>query len=158
MSEYAAGVETLVADMEAEFASLDAEWESTTPSLAGAERYWERRLAIRSRFLNDLRSLDPPEQIADMHGTALDLFARITEADRAVAESVGRYDQITEHRQWRDTPEGRASLAVLEDVFAFCRASQEEFDATEQREPLESNPWLPRELKEVVRVAFGCPP
>ena len=57
-----------------------------------------------------------------------------------------------------DTPEGQAADAVLEEVFAFCRASQAEFDATEDREALEDAAWVPSEMKEVVKVAFGCPP
>jgi hypothetical protein len=65
---------------------------------------------------------------------------------------------VTEHWQWVETPEGQAADAVLEEVFAFCRASQAEFDATEVREALEDAAWVPSEMKEVVKVAFGCPP
>jgi hypothetical protein len=57
-----------------------------------------------------------------------------------------------------NTAEGQAAEAVLEEVFAFCRASQAEFDATEERESLEDVPWLPPEMTEIVKVAFGCPP
>ena len=85
-------------------------------------------------------------------------FRRITAADVAIADLVEGYDDITEHRPWLDTPEGQASLAVLEEVYAFCRASQAEFDATDDREDLEDVPWLPPEMSEVIKVAFGCPP
>ena len=67
-------------------------------------------------------------------------------------------DTVAGHWDWRDTPEGRASQAVLEDVYDFCRASQEEFDATSAREKAQDAAWLPAEMREIVRVAFGCPP
>ena len=68
-----------------------------------------------------------------------------------------RLETVTEHWQWVETPEGQAAEAVLEDVYAFCRASQAEFDATGEREPLADVPWVPPEMKEIVSVAFGCP-
>ncbi len=158
ISEYAAEVEGLVAEMEASFASLDAEWESATPTVDGAKRYWDQRLEIRDDFLGAIQDLKPPEEVADQHAAAVDVFGRITEADEAIAAQVATYETISEHRPWLDTPQGQASLAVLEDVYAFCRMSQAEFDETIEREPLEGVPWLPSEMREIVRVAFGCPP
>lgn len=158
VSEYAAQVEDLVAEMEAQFESLDAQWEAESPNLDGARRYWVRRLAIRADFLEGIEALDPPEGVADQHAAAIDVFSRITAADQALAARVATYENVTEHWQWVETPEGRAADAVLEEVFAFCRASQAEFDATAERESLEDAPWIPAEMREVVRVAFGCPP
>jgi hypothetical protein len=63
-----------------------------------------------------------------------------------------------EHWQRVDTPEGRAAEAIPEGVFAFCRASQADYDATSDRAPLPDVPWIPSEMSEVVSVAFGCPP
>ena len=65
---------------------------------------------------------------------------------------------IDDHWQWVDTPEGRAADAVLEEVYEFCRSSQAEYDATRDRESLNDLPWVPSEMREVVKVAFGCPP
>lgn len=157
VSEYAAQAEMLVGRMSAEFADLDAAWESETPSLEGAMVYWEGRLEIREDFLEGVEGLDPPEAVAQQHAAALDVFARITEADEALAARVAVMDEVTEHRQWLDTPEGEKSLALLEEIYAFCRASQAEYDATQEREGLEDAPWLPNEMTEVVSVAFGCP-
>jgi len=158
VSEYAAQAEELVATLEARFESLDTEWESQAPTLRGARSYWEGRLAVRAEFLEGVRALEPPDELADIHAAALDVFSRITTADEALAARVATFETVTEHWQWVDTPEGQASLAVLEEVFALCRATQAEFDATEERESLEDVPWIPPELKEVVKVAFGCPP
>ena len=157
-SEYAEQAEGLVAEMEAQFASIDSAWETQVPTVDGARNYWEQRLEIRAEFLEGVRSLKPSEGIADQHAAALDVFERITAADEALAARVATFDSVTDHRQWVDTPEGQAAEAVLEDVFEFCRDSQEEFDATAGRESLEDVPWVPPEMKEAIKVAFGCPP
>ena len=157
VSEYAAEAEALVARMTAEFAELDAAWESQAPSREGALAYWDGRLEIRGDFLEGVEALDPPDAVAEQHAAALDVFTRITQADEALAARVAAMDEVTEHRGWLETPEGAASLALLEEVYAFCRASQAEYDATEEREGLEDVPWLPSEMTEVVSVAFGCP-
>ena len=157
-SEYAEQAESLVTEMQARFVSIDAAWESQAPTVEGARSYWEQRLEIRDDFLKGVRSLNPSEGIADQHAAALDVFERITAADEALAARVATFDSVTDHWQWVDTPEGRAAEAVLEDVYEFCRASQEEFDATAGREDLEDVPWVPPEMKEAIKVAFGCPP
>lgn len=158
LSEYAAEAEDLVAVMVADFDALDTEWESQPPSLEGARRYWEGRLAIRAEFLDGVRTLNPPDVVEAQHEAALDVFGRITAADEALAARVATFESITGHWDWEDTPEGAAAEAVLEEVYAFCRASQEEYDATKDREALVDVPWLPSEASEVVSVAFGCPP
>ena len=157
-SEYAEQAEGLVAEMEAQFASIDSAWESQLPTVDGARSYWEQRLEIRAEFLEGVRNLKPSEGITAQHAAALDVFERITAADEALAARVATFDSVTDHWQWVDTPEGRAAEAVLEDVFDFCRASQEEFDATAGLEDLEDVPWVPPEMKEAIKVAFGCPP
>jgi hypothetical protein len=158
VSEYAAEVEQLVAEMETDFASLDADWESQVPSVDGASDYWDRRLQIRYDFLESIRDLVPPEGVAAQHAAALDVFDRITTADEALAVRAATFDPVTEHWMWVDTPEGQAAEAVLQDVYEFCRTSQAEYDATAERESLEDVPWVPPEMKEAIKVAFGCPP
>jgi hypothetical protein len=158
VAEYAAEVEELVADMVARFEAIDDEWQSQTPTAEGADEYWTQRLAIRADFLDGVRNLDPPDEVADMHAAAIDIFSRITAADEALASRVATFETVTDHWQWVDTPEGRAADAVLEEVYAFCRASQADFDATVEREALEGNEWIPSELTQTVSVAFGCPP
>lgn len=158
LSEYAAGAEALVAKMRADFAVIDSEWESEEPTKERALRYWEARLAIRAEFLEGVQSLQPPAEVADQHAAALDVFTRMKEADQALAARVADLTDVTTHRGWLDTSEGRASLAVLDEVYEFCRASQAEYDATAQRERLHDLAFLPPEMKQIVSVAFGCPP
>ncbi|MDH3606900.1 MAG: hypothetical protein OER12_07880 [Acidimicrobiia bacterium] len=158
VSEYAAQAEELVDKMVGEFAALDAAWEAETPSVRGAERYWEGRMAVRADFLDGVKSLEPPDAVAGQHEAAVDVFTRITAADQALADLTATFDTVTDHWQWVDSPEGRASDALLEEVFAFCRASQAAYDATQDRQGLQDLPWIPSEVSEVVSVAFGCPP
>ncbi len=147
----------MVSEMETDFARIDTAWEAEPATLQGALDYWDQRLRIRNEFLDGITDLEPPPEIAGTHAASLEIFGRITAADEALASRVAEYDQVTEHRQWLDTPEGAASLAILDEVFAFCRLSQEEFDATTDREGLHDAPWVPPEMKETVKVAFGCP-
>ncbi len=158
VSEYAGQAENLVGVLEARFETLDTEWESSVPTLEGARVYWEGRLAARTELLEGVRALDPPDAVAELHSAARDVFSRITAADQALAARVATFETITEHWQWLETPEGQAAEAVLEEVFALCRASQAEFDATKSRESLKDVPSIPSEMTEVVSVAFGCPP
>ncbi|MCP3974511.1 MAG: hypothetical protein GY720_08470 [bacterium] len=158
ITEYAEEVETVVHEMATRFESLDTSWEAQSPSLAGATEYWVGRLEIREWFLDAIGQIDPPDGLTEMHDDSMAVFTRITEADEALAARVATMTEVTEHREWLATPEGEASLAVLEEVYAFCRSSQSEFDATEDRAALEGVAWVPPEMKEIVKVAFGCPP
>ena len=157
ISEYAESAAGLVHEMEQRFASLDSVWLAGPPSVEGAERYWEGRMEIRDDFLEGIRDLEPPRTVARLHETSLDLFARITAADEALAARVATFETITDHWEWVATPEGRTSDALLQEIYAFCRATQEDFDATAGAGALEDVPWVPADV-ETVKVAFGCPP
>lgn len=158
LSEYAGQAEDMVAEMAASFDRLDAEWEAQTPTAEAAQVYWDGRLAVRRQFLDGVRNLDPPDEAIAQHEAALDVFARITAADEALASRVATFDAFTDHWAWVDTPEGRSADAVLEEVFAFCRESQAEFDATAEQDSLQDASWVPADVEEIVKVAFGCPP
>jgi hypothetical protein len=43
-----------------------------------------------------------------------------------------------------------------EEVTQICVVAQGAFDETVDREAVAEVPWMPPEMKEVVRVAFGC--
>ena len=158
LSEYAAESEELVTTAITGIQALDAEWESQNPTPDGARDYWERRLVFRRDFLEGIRNLDPPKEFVDMHAYALDLFSRLVAAEEAIAAQVETLETVDGHGPWWDTPEGQAARAVDQEAIAICHAAQAEFDATQDREILAGTPWLTNDLKEVVRVAFGCPP
>ena len=158
VTEYAEAAEGLVATMQVDFQRLDAEWESGPATPERAAVYWDGRLGIREQFLEGVQALRPPDPVLGQHEAALDVFTRITAADEALAESVAASDALAGHWDWVDTPLGRAADAILEEVYAFCRASQADYDATAQGAAFAEVPWVPSEMTEVVSVAFGCPP
>ena len=157
LSEYAAVSEELATEVIGRLETLDAEWESQDPTVEGARAYWEGRVEARVAFLEGIEALNPPDEFAEMNATALDLFGRLVAAEEALAARVMASEVVAEHGAWWDTPEGKAVLAVDEEAIAICRAGQAQFDATGGREALSETPWIPSQLKEAVRVAFGCP-
>ena len=56
------------------------------------------------------------------------------------------------------TEEGVAALAANENAIELCYAAQAELDRTQARTDLDDASWMPSDMKEVVRVAFGCEP
>jgi hypothetical protein len=157
LAEYAEEGEELTTTVIAQIATLDAEWETQEPTLEGAREYWDRRVAVRVEFLEGIQELDPPDGLVELHETALDLFSRLVDAEEALAARVAAFESPTGPDGWWDTPEGRAARAVDEEAIAICQAAQASFDATQERQVLSDVPWVPSEMRESVRVAFGCP-
>jgi hypothetical protein len=157
LSEYAAQSEELVTTLITRIDLLDAEWESQIPTVDGARTYWDQRLEARVEFRKGIQALDPPDEVADFHDMTLDLFSRFTAAEEALAARVATFETATSHAEWWDTPEGRAAQAIDDEAVVICHAAQAELDATEGRDVFSDVPWIPSEMKDVVRVAFGCP-
>ncbi len=157
LAEFATEGEELTRTVIAQIAALDAEWGTREPTQAAARDYWERRVAARVEFLEGIRELDPPDGLVELHETALDLFGRLVDAEEALAARVAAYQHPTRPDEWWDTPEGRAARAIDEEGIAICHAAQAGFDATQERQVLSDVPWVPSEMRESVRVAFGCP-
>lgn len=157
LSEYAAEAEVLVDRLQDRLAALDQRWEAQTPTLAGASAYWDDRLAARAEFTAGLRRLEPPGDFAALHASYVELFGRLAGAEQQVAVRVAASDAVTEHWAWWDTPEGRAARAVDAECIAACYEAQEFLDSTRHRASLADSPWVPREMREVVRVTFACP-
>jgi hypothetical protein len=158
LSEYAEEGEKLVIVVSERIDTLDAEWESQTPSAEGARDYWDQRVDARVEFLEGLQELDPPAEAVELHGVVVNLFDQLTTAEKDLAARVATFETVDEHWQWFGTPEGRAARTADENVSAICRVVQAEFDATEDREIVSDMPWISPGMKEIVRVAFGCPP
>jgi len=157
MTEYAAESEVIAADVIGRIAAADAAWESQPPTPERAKAYWEARLAARHDFMDAVHALDPPGEFADFHNAAVEVYGKVTAAEEALAARSAEYETFTDHGQWWDTPEGRAARALDDEGIAICQAAQAEFDATAQRDEFSDAPWIPPELKEVVRAALGCP-
>ena len=93
----------------------------------------------------------------ELHEVVVELFDRLNIAEEALAARVATMEPGIGAGAWWDTPEGRTAAAVDEEVTAICCVAQGEFDKTEDRSAFADMPWIPPEMKEAVRVAFGCP-
>lgn len=156
LSEYAAQGQAVVTVMEERIATLDAGRNSQTSTVEDVRTYWDRRLEARVRALAGLQDLNPPDQIADLAGTGLELFSRLIAAEEALAVRVAAFETVTEPGQWWDTPEGDAVQAVEEEIDALCNVFQAMYDATTERIILSDAPWIPSEMKEIIQIDIGC--
>jgi hypothetical protein len=156
LQEYGTQAEELVVVVTARIDRLDAEMDSYAQTDEGAQTYWTRRIDARVEFLEGLESLDPPDDAAELHGIVVDLFGRLVAAEEALAARVATMETGVGPEQWWNTPEGEAANALDQEVSSICYVAQEEFDKTEERDAFADTPWIPSEMKEVVRVAFGC--
>ena len=158
LSEYSEQGMAVVAVMEERIATLDAEWDSQTPTVERARTYWDRRLEARVEALEGLEGLNPPGEVAELAATGLDLFSRLLAAEEALAVRVGLFETVTEPEQWWTTAEGDAVRAVEDEIDALCQVFQARYDATIERVALSDVPWIPAEMKEIVQVDIGCRP
>ena len=157
LSEYGEQGEQLVIDVSQRVDALDAELESEDQTLDSVRAYWDRRVEARRDFSEGLEALEPPEEAAELHAIVVDIFNRLTVAEESLAARVASLETVSGPSEWWATPEGRAARAVDEEVTQICVVAQGAFDETVDREAVVDVPWMPPEMKEVVRVAFGCP-
>lgn len=157
LSEYGAQGEQLVIEVTERIEALDASLESGDPTVDSVRAYWSERVEARRDFLEGIEALDPPEEAEELHAAAVELFDRLTVAEEALAARVTSLETVTGPADWWATPEGQVARAVDDEVTEICVVAQETFDETVDREAVADVPWMPAEMKEVVRVAFGCP-
>ena len=155
LTDYAEDVETLVATMNARLDELDAETEGTQ-DLDEIQRYAQQRVAARSDFLAGMQDLEPPDDVAELHGTALEIMERVTDAESVLADRVMDLESASGIDAIWETPEGVAARAADAQAIALCQGAQAEFDQTVDRTEFEDVPWIPSEMKQVILVAFGC--
>jgi len=155
LPEYAEEVEALVSTMNAQLDELDADVEGKQ-DLPAVRLYARERVDARTDFLDGMRALEPPDEVADLHTVALGIMERLVEAETALADRVMTLESTDGIDSIWDTPEGIAARTADEDAVALCLAAQSEFDETADRSELKDVPWIPSEMKAVVVVAFGC--
>lgn len=144
------------AAMEERLASLDAGLGSQPMAAGDARAYWDARLLARVELLADLRTLDPPGELAEMHSEGLDLFSRLISVEEILADRVALFETATGPDDWWATEEAAAVNAVNVQIFALCHTFQARYDATIERTGLLDMPWIPSEMKEIVEIDVGC--
>jgi hypothetical protein len=156
LTEYAEQVEGLTTTMYGTIDELTAQFASETPTVEELQTGYTAAAAAYRDLHQGLQELDPPEETVDLHNAAVDLAANLASAGEDFARRVQEIETEDQLRALFASPEGRAARAAEDNIVAFCRERQAELDATADREPLSDVPWIPREMKEVVLVAFGC--
>lgn len=154
--EYATQGGAMTAVMEERLAALDIGLGSQPVSADDVRTYWDARLRSRVELLEELRTLDPPDGIADMHGEGLDLFDRLISAEEALAARVTTLDEPSDPEQWWSLEEANAVAVANEDILVLCRGFQARYDATLERTGLSDMPWIPPQMKEIVQIDVGC--
>ena len=156
LSEYGEQGEQLVIEVSQRVDALDAELESEDQTVDSVRAYWDERVQARRDFSEGLEALEPPEEAAELHAVVVDIFNRLTLAEESLADRVTSLETASGPAEWWATPEGRVARAVDEEVTQICVVAQGAFDETVDREAVAEVPWMPPEMKDVVRVAFGC--
>jgi hypothetical protein len=157
LSEYAEELEVLVTTMNRKITVLDSNLESEPLTIEGTQNYFEDKIAARDELLEGFRSIEPPEEAADMHAASLDILGKLTNAERTLAQQADGIETADELSELWNTQAGLTADAVDEEARAFCATAQAQFDSTRNRADVFEGPWIPSELKEVVQVFFGCP-
>jgi hypothetical protein len=155
VAEYAEDVETLVTAMNDRLDEIDAELPET-PNLVEIKSYATERVAARTAFVDGLRALEPPEDVTDVHVTAIQIMERLTASESAMADQVLDWQSASDIEAVWETPQGIAARAADAQAVELCLAAQADFDQTAERAELEGVPWIPPDMKEVILVTFGC--
>jgi len=155
LSEYAKEVEALVTTMNARLDGLDAEF-IDAEDLDDVKEYARERVEARTIFLSSMKELDAPEAVADLHTEAITIMDRLVETEGTLSEMIQELDSVSDVESIWDTPEGVAARAADERAIVLCEAAQDTLDNTDSGSELEGVPWIPAEMKQIVRVAFGC--
>lgn len=156
LGEYADELEVLVTTMNRKITVLDSDLESEPLTVEGTQNYFEEKIAARDELLEGFRAIEPPDEAADMHAAALDILAKLTNAERTLAQQADEIETADELSELWNTQAGLALGAVDDEARAFCETAQAQFDSTTDRAAVFEGPWIPSELKEVVQVFFGC--
>jgi hypothetical protein len=155
MSEYAGEIEQMVQVVDDRIDSLDLTLEGE-PTLTDIQAYWSERMEARAEFLDGMSVLEPPDEAVDVHQIALEMIAAVVSQEQAMADYVAAATDAAEAAAVWDSPAGLAAREADGELVAFCAAVQESFDATAARDELADVPWIPPEMREVIRVTFGC--
>ena len=155
LPEYAEQVESLVTEMNATLDTMDEEVESAA-SLEAMQAYANDRIVLRRQLLSDFEALDPPARIDELHNEAVAAIGALVAAEEALVARVLEAETAEEAARVWTTPEGQAAREADRRTIRLCEAAQETFDRTQAGEELEDLPWIPDEMKQVIRVALGC--
>ena len=156
LSEYSEEVAELLRRVDSR---LDAQAEqllASPPDVAATQALVDDIVAGAHEIVDGIDALEPPEEVAELHAALLEILVPLLSAQEAWAAFAKTVTTIEELDQVWEGPEAQAVQAAGLEAVDLCYAAQDHIDATRDREALEDVPWIPVELKEVVRVSFNC--
>lgn len=154
-AEYAEDLEVLITTMNSRLDEIDVQL-ATGGDLEEIKSYAEERVLARRSFVADLRDLDPPDDLTELHDTAVQIMENLADAESAMADLVSAWESASDIEEIWETPEGIAAREADALAVVLCRGAQADFDQTADRADLEDVPWIPSEMKDVILVTFGC--
>lgn len=157
LSEYSTEVAAVIEALDSRLDAHAQEYFAGPQTVAEAREYVRVRVEGYLEAVDGIATLDPPEEVADLHAVLEGIMAELLAAEAARAEFAGGVSSDDELELVWEGPQAQAIRGAEQEAIVLCRAAQSQFDATEQREELAYVPWMPPELKEVVRVALDCP-
>lgn len=156
LTEYAAELESVVAEHNTGMDANDAYVQSETETLERIQTYANRRMELRESFLAAMEALEPPREAHDLHNAALETIRTLVESERVLFARAAAATDVADVGGIWASPEGQAARAADAQTIAICQAAEAAINSTEERQALVGMPWVPTELQEVVTVAFGC--
>lgn len=153
LTEYASQIDQMVEAKSLQIDALEADLSSQPPGVDRTKAYWEGRAAAGVMLLEELETIDPPREVAELHAATLDIMSRYVAAEGEYAVRAGSVQTMAELEA---SAEAEAVMAVEGEIIAMCRAAQATFDDTADGAAFAVPPWIPPELREVIRVAFRC--
>jgi hypothetical protein len=157
LSDYSNEVDELLTKVDGRLDAHAADLFASAPDVERTRAYVADRVSGYEELTEALANLNPPDQIADLHETLRGLAEKLLSAETARAAFADTVESVEDLDQVWEGPEAQAVAAAEQEAILLCYAAQEFLDETEAREDLADLPWIPEELKEVVRVSFGCP-
>ena len=124
---------------------------ATTPTEVSATM--ERMAALRIESVESTETLDPPEQVAELHDLFLGWEKRLLPVEEALAARAGI---VAGWEEFFESDEVAAYRAALVEGKQVCIEFQTMLDATAERGVFADTPWLPSALSEVVEARLGC--
>jgi hypothetical protein len=117
----------------------------------------EQARVIRIEVKEATDDIDPPEQVADIHNLVFDWHTEFIAIEEALAARAGTAPHSDDG--WT-TLSDSAEMAAYRDAIAegkqVCVDFQSRLDATAERGVFADTPWIPGEMKEVVKRVLGC--
>ena len=156
LSEYSDEVAELLRRVDSRLDAHAEQLLASPPDVAATQALVDDIVAGAHEIVDGIDALEPPEEVAELHAALLEILVPLLSAQEAWAAFAKTVTTIEELDQVWEGPEAQAVGAAGLEAVDLCYAAQDHIDATRDREALEDVPWIPAELKEVVRVSFNC--